>query len=376
MHKTSHINVLISPLDWGLGHATRCVPIINECIRRGWRVTLAAGGRSEAFLKKHFPQLPLIPINAYNIAYPRKGIFMPLYMLLQLPRIVRAIRAENKQLEKIVREHNINLVISDNRYGLWNKKVYTVFITHQLVLKMPKGMQWMSYIIHRMLMGYINKFNTCWVPDSGGNTNLSGELSHKYTPEHVVFIGPLSRFKYPETHQKTEKKFAVLALISGPEPQRTLFEEKIMAQLHALGEKSVILKGTPEAGSQPVVDGAITVWPHADDTTMKELIQSAELVVCRAGYSSIMDLFALKASALLIPTPGQTEQQYLATYLSAQGLFITASQNTLSLGDALASVRSGISNPVFNSYAPEVPLSHHFDNLDNAVMKMFNFAND
>lgn len=302
--------VLISPLDWGLGHATRCIPVIRTLLKNNNNVVIAAEGAQEILLKEEFPNLEFIHLAGYRIRYQSSGSFV-LQMLKQIPKILNAIRQEKESLASIIKKHHIEVVISDNRYGLYNKNVYSVFITHQLFIKVPFFKNLAKAINH----SFIRKFNACWVPDHKGENNLSGELSHgNHLPSNVIYIGPLSRFSKASDSDKRTYKYKFIAIISGPEPQRSLFEQKITDALLGSGEPCCLIRGLPGHTQNSGSTNLLEIHDHLSAKELQVKIENSEIVIARSGYSTIMDLHALNKKAIYIPTSGQTEQEYLAKY--------------------------------------------------------------
>jgi uncharacterized protein (TIGR00661 family) len=323
--------ILVAPLDWGLGHATRCIPVVRELQLAGNEVLIAADGNGTLILKETFPGLQFIPLEGYRLSYS-KNLPAWLKIFLQLPKILSAIKREHVALEKIIADHQVDIVISDNRFGLWNKKVRTVYITHQLMIKCPRGLKFFEAAIHAWHHRIIRKYDHCWIPDHAGNENLSGDLSHKYPlPSNAEFIGPLSRF---ENEGKTEIENDRCIIISGPEPSRSEFEKRIFSLINKYQGKCIIVLGRPGIENPPSND-RVKIFSHLNSDDLANAILSSRLVICRSGYSGIMDLVALKKNALLIPTPGQTEQEYLAEYLSAQKIFQFRLQKDFSLDEIL-----------------------------------------
>ncbi|TMI85631.1 MAG: glycosyl transferase family 28, partial [Bacteroidetes bacterium] len=113
------LRILVAPLDWGLGHATRCIPIIQHLLKADVEVWLAGEGAQEKLLADEFPDLPFLSLHGYRIRYARSAIGLVKNILFQAPKIVKAIRNENKWLAKMIDEHHFDAVISDNRYGLY-----------------------------------------------------------------------------------------------------------------------------------------------------------------------------------------------------------------------------------------------------------------
>ncbi|MFQ3332796.1 MAG: hypothetical protein ACI84S_000314 [Thalassomonas sp.] len=294
--------ILVAPLDWGIGHATRCIPIIKELIKHNYEVILAADSRPLHLLSNEFPQLEIIRFEGYNIKYP-KFIPMELSMLLQTPKLLWNIKKENTALAEIIKDYNIDGVISDNRFGLYTNKIPCVFITHQLEIQSP----YFTDSIRNFNYKYINKYSACWVMDDE-KLNLAGNLSKPNTlPNNTIYIGVQSRFE----KQETEKKYDYLAIVSGPEPQRTILEKGLINALKDRTENSLIVLGKPELNTSEQL-GNLTVKSHLNAKDLNTAIAQSELIICRPGYSTVMDLAKLEKKAIFIPTPGQTEQEYLA----------------------------------------------------------------
>ncbi len=332
-------NVLVCPLDWGLGHATRCIPVINELLNQNANVLIAGDGDGLELLKKEFPQLTFLFLKGYRAKYQSGN--MALAMLKQLPRFLATIVREYFQIKKIIRQHNIDIVISDNRYGLWNKKIKSVFITHQVNIQTPQHLKITKPIINGINRFFINQFFECWIPDTEGENNLSGKLSDASEIKIPVYkIGLLSRFAsltlLNYKPQTTNNK--LLCILSGPEPQRTIFEGMLIEQLQKLNISVLIIRGRPNDNQELKSKFLIEFKNHASAHEMFQHITNAEIVIARAGYSTIMDLATLGKKAILIPTPGQTEQEYLAGYFFDKKIFYTQQQHELNLQTALKEV--------------------------------------
>lgn len=322
--------VLVCPLNWGLGHATRCVPLIENLQQRGFHVILAATGRAQAFLKRRFPEISCIDFPDYQVRIPRSGRLIS-HLLLKFPVYLWRVRTEHKRLEALITEHKIAVVISDNRYGLWNKNAYCIFITHQLMVKCPSWMRFAEGMVHKGLLHFVKKFDECWIPDSASAMNLSGDLSHKYKlPVNARFAGHMSRFGTlsATVARDTVPSYEILALVSGPEPQRSHFEELLTRRLNETAQRCCIVRGLPDQ-LHTETSGTTDLIPHAEDVVLASLIRNAKLIICRPGYSTLMDLLVLRKKALLIPTPGQTEQEYLGLWMNDQGYFNSITQHDL-----------------------------------------------
>jgi UDP-N-acetylglucosamine transferase subunit ALG13 len=328
--------ILVAPLDWGLGHATRCIPVVKELLALDCDVWLAGEGLQEALLRAEFPQLPFLSLTGYRVAYSNSGRGLLWKMLTQLPKITSAIRHEHAWLKKVVTAHKIHGVISDNRFGLHHASVPSVFITHQLNIRTDVG-KWSEKVIQRWNYKQINRFTECWVPDVEGETNLAGELSHPLVRPTIVtkYIGLLSRF---ETNVDTAltgdsliEKAHLLFILSGPEPQRSILENKIVNEVSHYAGTCVIARGLPTSLSVIPSTGMVKFYNHLPANDLSEEIKKADWVISRSGYSTVMDIVKLGKKSILIPTPGQTEQEYLAFHLREKHIAFTVDQNIFSL---------------------------------------------
>lgn len=330
MKEKINITVLVAPLDWGLGHATRCIPVIWHLLFLKCRVILAADGPQAKLLSAEFPELELLPLKGYGVSYSASKRWFAFKILKQLPNILNAIEYEHSWLKKTVEEKQVDLVISDNRYGMYHNRVPSIIITHQLRVKAP--LSWMEGAIQRVVFKYINRFSACWIVDAQGDINLGGKLSHpgEMPATRADYLGPLSRFELEENTEDID----VLILLSGPEPQRSLLENLLISQLPLAGKFIYLVRGLPAATTTLNIPG-VHVINHLPAQQLQTLVSRSKLVVCRSGYSTIMDLCKLQKKSILIPTPGQTEQEYLAKYLSEKGWCISFSQSHFDLETAI-----------------------------------------
>ena len=328
-------NILVVPLDWGLGHATRCIPIVQSLLENGCRVIIAAENATQRLLEHEFPQCTFLPLKGYRIRYSRKKFWLPIKMALQIPRILLRSYQEHRWLKKVVNQYSINAVIADNRFGLFHSTIPSVYITHQLLIK--TGHRFSEKILQQIHGWIIRKYTHCWVPDFAGKENIAGELSHPaHCPSNVQYIGCLSRLSPMDN---PEIKYNLLLLLSGPEPQRSIFEKLLLGQLKHYSGKVLLVRGLPEnvgkEGNSIVESASLTIQDHLGAAQLNEAIQQAEMVICRSGYTTIMDLIKISQKAILVPTPGQTEQEYLARHLMAEQFFYAATQQNFVLADAL-----------------------------------------
>ncbi len=316
--------IVIAPLDWGLGHATRCIPIINEFLNRGCEVQIASSGLALVLLKKEFPELKVHSLWSYHVAYSIRIPFM-IGIFFQAPKFLWAIRNEHQQMERIVKMENIDLIISDNRYGCWSAHVPSILITHQVNIRMAPVWKWLERFINYGNHRQIKKFTECWVPDFPNG--ITGRMTEPANLK-VRFIGMLSRLKKIDT----PIKFDILALISGPEPQRSVFERMLRGQLIRSGLNYFMVKGKPGSLESGMNANEVN---HLTGAALNEAIQSANVIISRSGYTTIMDLCKLGKKAIFIPTPGQTEQEYLADQLESKGIAFFQNQADFDLAFAL-----------------------------------------
>ncbi|MEE4177441.1 MAG: glycosyltransferase [Bacteroides sp.] len=328
--------VLVCPLAWGLGHATRCVPIIQALLKRGRAVVVAADGAPLDFLKQEFgTRVAYHRFPGMIVRYPEKGR-LAVQILFQLPAFLLSVIKEHRQLKKLIRDTGATLLISDNRYGLWNKKVFSVFMTHQVFIQAPEYWKWIEPLLWRLTRWFIRPYDHCWIPDFPFEPNLSGRLSHGRSLQNLHFIGPLSRFSaiaeqdYENPLPEGFPKEYYLVLLSGPEPQRSLLEEILKKQFETTCLPVVFVLGKLGV-EQKEQKEKLLIFNHFATPQLAFLIKNARLVICRSGYSSIMDLAVFGKKALLIPTPGQTEQEYLGSLLEEQGQAHCVKQDQLDL---------------------------------------------
>lgn len=305
---------LVCPLNWGLGHATRMIPVIHQLIDENRKVIIGGDGDALQILKLEFPELGYIQIP--DLKLNLKSGFNIFNLVRIAISVLKISIKEHTLLKSIIKDLDIDVIISDNRYGLWNMHIKSIFVTHQLMLKLPKPFKLFEGIVHQLIKRAISKFDECWVPDVSGENNLSGDLSHKYSiSSKTKFIGPLSRFTNT-TARKVAKTYDYVAVLSGPEPQRSQLQNKIVSIFSQSSLSCLVVEGKPSnEKNEPIVIGNVDIVPHINTNQLKTYLLNAKIIICRSGYSSIMDLDVLKRKAIIIPTDGQTEQEYLAVHL-------------------------------------------------------------
>ena len=314
-----------------MGHAARMIPLARKLHEMNNNVIIGSGEEHLSLFRTELPGLTYITFPGFKPAYSG---FLPqyLFLLFKIPALSYHILTEHHRLKRIIRECNADIVISDNRFGLWSTKVTSVYVTHMPLIPLPKFLKFMEPVgmfLHRLI---IKKFSLCFVPDLPGENNLTGRLSHGIKlPDNVRFIGILSRFINPlQSNEKNPVNFCHnTVILSGPEPQKGILRQKLISLLKDKEPQTVMFEGKPENGGEIPREGNITFYNHLPAFTMKEIIKASEMIITRSGYSTIMELVSMKCSALIIPTPGQTEQEYLAQYLSEKGWFCTTSQGKI-----------------------------------------------
>ena len=306
-------SVLVAPLNWGLGHATRCIPIINELEASGFRPVIASDGIALELLKKEYPNLKHYHLPELNIKYAKQGVWFKFKIFTQLSQLTQCIRKEQKVLKEIIERENLVGIISDNRLGLFHPKIPCVIISHQLNV-LSGNTTWLTSKMH---LQFIKKYTECWVPDLEGTPNLSGKLGHTKTKGlKIKYIGILSRFK----KRKVVIENDILIVLSGPEPQRSLLEERLIDKLKEVPKKIILVRGKVEDVQTTSKIGNITVHNFKKAKALEDLILKSEAIIARSGYTTLMDLAKLDKKGLFIPTPGQTEQEYLALRLEKHGI--------------------------------------------------------
>lgn len=313
-------NILVAPLNWGLGHATRCIPIIRELEKNGFTPIIASDGVALQLLQKEFPHLQSLELPSYEIEYAKNGADFKWKLIKNSPKMIEAIFAERKIVKKWIVEFNLQGIISDNRLGVYSKKIPSVFMTHQLNVLSGKT-TWISSKLHQH---FIKKFTECWIPDIKENPNLTGKLGHlKNSSLNLKYLGPLSRLEKKDL----PIKYDLMVILSGPEPQRTFLEEKLIYKIQSFKGKVLFIKGIIETQQKTKEDGNVTYYNFMTSSELETAFNESVMALCRSGYTTVMDLAKLQKKAFFIPTPGQFEQEYLAKRLKRNGFIPYAKQD-------------------------------------------------
>lgn len=330
-------NFLVAPLDWGLGHTSRCVPLIRYLLASGHKVVFAGNEWQIDFIYKTFPGIESAYLQGYSITYSHSARgFMPA-ILKQTPGILNTIRREHQWLLEICKRHHFDGIISDNRYGLYHPDIPSIIMTHQLQVRIGMG-KIADSIFRRLHYKMLQRFGQCWVVDVPGKPNLGGSLSHPKKPSRdTKYIGLLSQFEPDEELPREEH---LLVLLSGPEPQRSMLAAQLWQQLQPYKGKVVFVEGSNNVVFPAQIPPHIEYHKQLTKDELQPLVKQASMVICRSGYSTLMDLVALGKKAIIIPTPGQTEQEYLADHLSKEGMFYATRQEDLGLSKALEACKT------------------------------------
>lgn len=316
--------ILVAPLNWGLGHATRCIPIINHLLSRGIEVILASDGRALDLLRAEFPQLESHELPSYGVSYNTDN--MVINLTLQIPKITRTVLRERKWIQEFISQNDLHAIISDNRFGLYTSKVPTVFITHQVEIPVP--IKWLSRFCNGLNRRFINRFDDVWVPDFDGPENLTGAMSHGTPIDYkLTYLGSISRMKQLES----KKRFDVCVVLSGPEPQRTRLEHLLLTQFAKLPYKVLLVRGIPKNLQRAICSDNLEMISFMKGEELNQAILDSELIISRSGYTTIMDLAVLGKKALFIPTPGQKEQEDLADHFREKNIYHSRTQDQVDL---------------------------------------------
>ncbi len=316
---------------------------------KGTNVIIAADNSPMDFLRQRFAGCEFVKLPGFEPKYP-KGNKMALKMALQYPLMKKAAAKAKKVLSSIVEDRYIDIIISDNRYEICHPKTYSILITHQINIQTKGAQNIFKPIINNQLKNYLIKFDELWIPDVEGEGNLSGNLSHgtRIPNPNYYYIGPLSRFaKY--AIDDLPIKNDLMVILSGPEPQRSIFEGKLESQLLRTDLKTVLLSARPSC-SEIEESANILKLPHLPDKEFAKAIMESRIIISRPGYSSLMDLAHFGKKAVFVPTPGQTEQEYLAERFGKTHNYFWQEQDALDIRQAIKESRKYNALKLRNDY--------------------------
>lgn len=321
--------ILVTPLNWGLGHATRSIPIIRELLAAGHEVHIGSDGGALKLLRDEFPAIPFITLPGYNINYAAKNLLLGL--VFQWYKILRAVLLEQRMVRRFVKKKNIDIIISDNRLGCISRSTHNIIISHQLTMLTPL-LVW-TFLATQANLFWIRRFDEVWVPDSPPPDNLTGKMATASNLRNVHYIGILSRFQLLDL--PIQRDF--IAILSGPEPRRTNLERKILKQWQPIPHSLLIVRGIPDIDiALPALPPQISSVPYLTAQKLNEAICSSRYVISRTGYTTVMDMLTLQKKCILIPTPGQPEQEYLGRHLKKYTDFIINIESELDLNQCIA----------------------------------------
>lgn len=323
------MKILIAPLNWGLGHATRCIPLIRHYLAQGDEVVLGGDGDSIMLLRRTFPHLRVVDLPSLELRYTYNQQQRGFY-LRAIPALIRFTIADHYYLRQQLAIEHFDWVISDNRFGLFSRDTHSVYITHQLYVQLPKRLKIFQPLARALHACIYRRYDEVWVPDFADPIhNLAGALAHGGRfDQRVKYIGPLSRFgslasgrRMPNLGIRIPASgWPIIAVLSGLEPQRTLFEQSLIERFRDSEQPVLIVRGKMGGPMTTTHIGAVTLVPYMRDDELLPLMQQAKKIIVRSGYSTIMDLSVLNLlhKAEFHPTAGQSEQEYLFSVLGSR----------------------------------------------------------
>ncbi|MBA4168302.1 MAG: glycosyl transferase family 28 [Chitinophagaceae bacterium] len=357
--------LLVCPLDWGLGHTTRMIPVIRHLLDLDCEVVVACNSTQRTLLEKEFAVLRFVHLKGYNIEYGQNKTGTMVKLLLLLPNILIKVKSEEVWFLRFLEQNRVNAVISDNRYGFGKTGITSILVTHQLQIRSGFG-SLADAILRKLLYRRINSFTECWVPDFETQPNLAGKLSHPYKFPRIPvrYLGALSRLKAcsdpgPELPN-------ILIILSGPEPQRTILENIILNELGSRRFHDIVLiRGLP-GGSNilPEIPGVL-ILNHANAEELNEFMCTSGLIISRSGYTTVMDVIKLKKKMVTVPTPGQSEQEYLARHLSENNIAACLLQKEFSLQSAI------LKSAAFPYHFPSVNMDQYKEVIASFIASQF-----
>lgn len=360
--------ILIAPLDWGMGHVARCIPLIAYCIEKGHNVSIAGNTACETFVRQYFPSVHFIYLKGYDISYSKNAFFFPLKIFFQIPKILSRIYHEHRCLHTWQKSKSYDIVISDNRYGLYHSNTFNIILTHQLHISVPQSKLLSKFILF-LNKKLLSQFHQVWVPDIHNDTNnsIAGKLSQKInTLPNIQYIGILSRFT---NKQIVLNHYHIVILLSGPEPQRSILEDNLLDYFANVTYPVLLVRGKINNRNIITYPPHIHIENFLDKDALASALVGAHTIICRSGYSTLMDLLALNKKAIIIPTPGQSEQEYLANAMHEKKWFFKATQNTKDWESVLAAyeVFDFATRPAFNLESYKNTMNELFINLKKAA---------
>ena len=306
------------------------IPVASSLLRRGHTVYIGSGEEIANFFRSEIDGLKYIHFPGFTIRY---SSWLPQYIkiALSIPSFLYRTRKEHIGLQKLIRQYSIDIVISDSRLGLWNRDVRTAFVTHMMRVPFPRYLRFLENSGKPFLKKLFSRFDYCFIPDLPDEPNLAGKLSHvNETPHNVRYIGILSRFSNDESDASgSQYRYFCTVILSGPEPQRSILKRKLALVLKRYDGRCLFLEGKPGSTREIINEDNLEFVSHLPAAEMKKTLQESRYIVSRSGYTTIMELVSIRKSALLIATPGQSEQEYLALLMSERGWFGSVAQSEI-----------------------------------------------
>ena len=315
--------ILVAVLNWGLGHATRSIPLIQELQHFDFQPIIGSDGKALDFLREEFPDIKYFELTSLQFSYSKNSALNQIYLLSQSIIWNNQLKNDKFQIEKIHQQENLFGIISDSRPYCYHENIPSIYLTHQLQVK-SGAFSGIATAAHRRL---IKQFDECWVPDFEQPNAFCGEMSQwRNAPLTIRHIGILSDLH----NQQTNQKYDYAGIISGAEPERTKLVQQLIESFSHLEGKKIIIAGSKETNDR-LISTDFEIKGLVNRAEVQHIINSANKIVARGGYSTVMDLLHLRQSALLIPTPGQTEQLYITQHLKRLKFFDVVSQDKLSV---------------------------------------------
>lgn len=361
------VRILLAPLDWGLGHVTRCVPIMQHIHFLGHQVVFAGNTLQQNYIKSVFKEVECINLEGYNVEYTRSKIGLIPKIIAQIPRFRECIKREHQWLQGIIKNHKIDAVISDNRYGLYTTQIPCVLMTHQLQIRSGLSVH-LDKILLKLHYRFIEKFDSCWIVDVAEDNGLSGTLAHPSLLPTIKtdYIGLLSQCSGANAPKETEGKEIVLILLSGVEPQRSILSSILWKKAIKSDQHIIYVEGSEAAIKPAIIPEHISYHKRLSEKELITAIDAAAYVICRSGYSTLMDLLAMGKKAILIPTPGQTEQEYLGALMHQKKIFMMAKQHNFDIQTSLLNA----SLFAYRNIAYGNAFERHKETIENWIQKL------
>jgi len=352
--------ILYGVLDWGLGHATRSIPLIEELLKAGYSVDILSNGRALMVLKKEFKSRCNY-IDSISPYVPQiQSKFWMGGFIVSLPKQAQAFIAARIASKKIIQKGNYDLVIADNRLDVYDRKDNSYIMTHNIRFE--------TYFFLRPFFNfftylYCSRFGHVLIPDYEGENALAGRLSNNITfipKKMLIYLGIISRVK----KKNVKKDIDYFITLSGPEPQRTTLENLFLSQIKSLKGKIVFSGASPEGSKVHINDKNIKFYPYLNKDQQEDFLNRSKVIITRSGYTTLMELAEIGISkAVIIPTPGQTEQEYLGKLSEKNRWWHSADQSDINLSEIISNLKE------FKGYSPSWKTEKSVKKFINIIKK-------